>query len=180
MKRLGKRVLAVILALVVIGGGVPIVASAMYDETHTPGEWEIQWDSNCTQEGRRIITCTVCDEILETEAIPTIAHTPGEWEVQSPSTCTTDGFRVKRYLYCNTIIISEVIPAVHVPKPYTEYIKNVCLEPIEVALKCYRCDEIIELEILPVPSSVQAACFVISSGLCPGAGCSLISSNSLQ
>ena len=47
---------------------------AVIDADHQPGDWEVDTDSTCSSEGKRVRKCKVCPEILETEIIPRKDH----------------------------------------------------------------------------------------------------------
>ena len=68
--------------------------SYIADETPALGHTESVWitDSNptCTTEGSKHIECTVCEEILRTEAIPVIEHSYNA--VVTAPTCTAKGY----------------------------------------------------------------------------------------
>lgn len=50
---------------------------------HTPGEWEVATEATTTSTGERVIRCSVCGEILETEEIEKLPElTPDEYKAQ--------------------------------------------------------------------------------------------------
>ena len=44
---------------------------------HTPGEWEIETNATCTEDGKKVIKCTVdgCGAVISSEVIPAAGHT---------------------------------------------------------------------------------------------------------
>lgn len=47
---------------------------------HTAGDWEVTSEATCTDDGQRVKKCTVCQTVLETEAIAALGHTHAEWQ----------------------------------------------------------------------------------------------------
>jgi hypothetical protein len=62
----------------------------------------------CTQEGKRILTCLCCGEIV-TEAIPATGHS-GE-PVETPPTCTQEGFVGYTCQICGEKVVQEQLAA---------------------------------------------------------------------
>lgn len=57
---------------------------------HTKSNWIIDKDSTCSEEGSKHIECTVCEEIIETEAIAKIPH--NYTSVVTDATCEKAGY----------------------------------------------------------------------------------------
>ena len=66
--------------------GVTVIPS----RGHTVGEWETTVEPGCETEGTKVKKCTVCGEILETEAIPSNGHSHEEKIITAP-TCSAEG-----------------------------------------------------------------------------------------
>lgn len=71
---------------------------------HTPGEYEILASPTCTEPGRRIQKCAVCQaEMGDEEEIPANGHTWGEAEHIGAATCTEPGKVQYTCMVCRTI-----------------------------------------------------------------------------
>ncbi len=57
---------------------------------HTDSEWIVDKDSTCSAEGSKHIECTVCEEVLKTEAIAKLPHS--YLETVTEPTCTAKGY----------------------------------------------------------------------------------------
>lgn len=57
---------------------------------HTDSEWIVDKDSTCSAEGSKHIECTVCEEVLKTEAIAKLPHKYSS--VITEATCETGGY----------------------------------------------------------------------------------------
>ena len=82
---------------------------------HDEGEWEVETESTCTAEGKKVLKCTRDGEVLDEEAIPVREHTPGEWEVTKAANWISDGEQVKKCTVCGEVLETQAIPANHTP-----------------------------------------------------------------
>ncbi len=57
---------------------------------HTDSEWIVDKDSTCSAEGSKHIECTVCEEVIKTDAIEKLPHNYSS--VVTAPTCTTEGY----------------------------------------------------------------------------------------
>lgn len=67
------------------------------EHVHAFGEWTVEKEATCTEEGELVRTCT-CGE-KETQPIEKTAHSFGEWHVAKEPTCTAYG-REERECAC--------------------------------------------------------------------------------
>lgn len=95
---------------------------------HTEGEWIIDKEATCTEDGNKHKECTACGETLVTEVIPATGHTE-KWVIDEEATCTEDG---KRHQICEvcgeTLVSEEVIPASHTFGEWIEATEATCDE----------------------------------------------------
>lgn len=85
---------------------------------HQPGDWEITKPATYGKEGERHKVCTVCGEVLETEAIPALisggssacSHQVVNWNVTKAQTCTEAGSKSGTCSVCKQSV-TESIPA---------------------------------------------------------------------
>lgn len=78
---------------------------------HTPSEWRIDKEATCEEAGCRHIECTVCRDILKTEAVAKLPHTAGEWIVDAEADCTHAGSRHKECAICGAVLEISAISA---------------------------------------------------------------------
>jgi len=79
--------------------------------THTPGNWITTREATCTETGHRERSCTVCNDVIDTEIIPPLPHIPsGEWITDEEPLCNTPGRRVQLCTVSGTIAVYEPIP----------------------------------------------------------------------
>jgi hypothetical protein len=58
---------------------------------HTDGEWIIDKEANCTEDGSKHQVCSVCDATIKEDIILTHGHTFGDWSITQVATCAADG-----------------------------------------------------------------------------------------
>ena len=78
---------------------------------HEPGEWETETEATCTTEGKKVVKCTKCGEVLKEEVIPARGHSEGDWEVVKEATWTQNGQMVTKCTVCGEVINTKEIPA---------------------------------------------------------------------
>ena len=76
---------------------------------HSYGEWTVEKEATCAEEGTRIRICK-CGE-SEIETIPLIDHIPGDWINDSDATCIEDGSKHQICSVCDATINTEIIVA---------------------------------------------------------------------
>ena len=75
---------------------------------HAFGEWSIEKEATCTDDGVKARLCE-CGE-KETEAIAAKGHVNGEWKIYEEATCTTYGTKHLLCSVCNATINTENVP----------------------------------------------------------------------
>ncbi|MBR5516228.1 MAG: S-layer homology domain-containing protein, partial [Clostridia bacterium] len=66
---------------------------------HIEGEWETVKQTSCTESGKKILKCKVCNIVLKTENIPNIAsHSFTIYKYNNDATCLKDGTKTA---YCD-------------------------------------------------------------------------------
>ena len=71
--------------------------------------WTVQQTATCTENGIKVRTCSVCNEIFEEVITAATGHNE-VWTVQQTATCTENGIKVRTCSVCNEIF-EEVITA---------------------------------------------------------------------
>ena len=92
---------------------LPHTQSGWLEVVYVPDTgWTEAIDPTCLQDVSRIRYCTVCDDILEEEALPAPAHVFGEdWVVQREPTCDLPGYQVRYCTICEEAAETEEIPS---------------------------------------------------------------------
>ena len=75
---------------------------------HTKGEWIVDKDATCTEDGLRHIECTLCGVTISKEDILATGHTKGEWIIDKDATCT-DGLKHSECTVCGEISTEKII-----------------------------------------------------------------------
>ena len=85
---------------------------------HTDSEWIVDKDSTCSAEGSKHIECTVCEEVLKTEAIAKLPHKYSS--VVTEATCETGGYTTY------TCTCGDTYTADKTPAKGHDYTEGVC------------------------------------------------------
>ena len=102
-----KKQLSRILPLAMVLATILLLTSCGHK--HTNGEWTIDKEATCVENGSKIRSCE-CGEV-ETENIPAKGHTSGEWITDVEATCTETGTKYQICSVCSETIKSEIISA---------------------------------------------------------------------
>lgn len=76
---------------------------------HTSSDWIVHKKETCTTAGVKYKECTVCDVILEIDAIEATGHSNSDWIVDVAPTCTTKGSRHIECETCKVTLETEVL-----------------------------------------------------------------------
>lgn len=91
-------------------GYVYLVDDILLTHQHNLGDWAVETEATCTEEGAQSRYCTECGELVETETLPATGHTAdGNWVVLAESTCNEEGKQVQYCSVCGEIAVSEEI-----------------------------------------------------------------------
>lgn len=77
--------------------------SGKYKTGHTDGDWVIEKEPTCQENGEKSRYCTVCGRRLETSIIFAIPCDYGDWEITTKPTCTEDGEKQRICKNCGKI-----------------------------------------------------------------------------
>ena len=88
---------------------VCVLASCGHE--HTNGEWIIDKEASCTEDGSKHQICSVCDSTIKTETLTKLGHTDGEWITDKEATCTEDGSKHQLCSICEENIKTQNINA---------------------------------------------------------------------
>lgn len=97
---------------------LPKVETVPNNCNHVLGNWIVDKVSTCTTEGSRYKECSLCQQKLETEKIPTTPHSAGAWIVDKKATCTAEGTQHQECSQCKEkLLYITVAKADHKVKP---------------------------------------------------------------
>ena len=119
-------------------GNEYLTSATMYfnHPDHALGEWETVTEPTCVGEGQKAKKCTICQKILETEALPKLTEHIYNEEITTPATCTTAG--VKTFTCSCGDSYTETIKATgHSLKQIK--IDATCLEEGKTGYQCQNC-----------------------------------------
>lgn len=93
-----------------------IKEEALAAKGHQPGDWEITKPATYGKEGERRKVCTVCGEVLETEAIPALisggssvcSHQVENWKETKAPTCTEAGSKSGTCSVCKQSVTASI------------------------------------------------------------------------
>ena len=126
---------------------------------HVPGNWIVEKTSTCTTEGSRYKACTLCEEKVETQAIPMLPHAPGQWIVDVPATCQQEGQQHQKCTQCDTKIITvKVAKAAHKEIVVQGKAPTATETGLTDGKKCTVCNEIL-LPQYVIPAGGEAVSF---------------------
>ena len=113
--------------------------------THTPSEWTVKSYPTCTENGREIIICTGCNEVLQARDIPAVGHDYGEPVIIEP-TCTEGGRKYAECKVCHEVTeLEHYEPKGHTPgEPVT--VPSTCYSEGTRTVSCTVCGEVLETE----------------------------------
>ena len=72
---------------------------------HTPGDWVVEREATCSQDGLRARYCVDCGELIETQVTDeALGHIEGEWTVEIEPTCEGEGEKILTCSRCGDVI----------------------------------------------------------------------------
>ena len=93
---------------------------------HNLGEWIVDREATCDEDGYKHRTCLDCGKMVECRvAIPAFGHDLGEWVVDLEATCEADGYKHRDCLVCNETVDSDVV----IPATGHDFAWTVTVEP---------------------------------------------------
>ena len=132
---------------------VYIVDDVLKAHMHTPGEWVVEKEQTCVDEGERVAYCTECGELAKTEPIPANGHTADEnWVVVQEVNCTRNGEEVLNCVVCGEEVQQRSITKIpHESDGTWELIQeSTCDKAGKRQEICKNCGKVMRVEALPL------------------------------
>lgn len=132
---------------------------------HTYDKSIITQEATCTVNGKRLISCSVCNDTYE-EEIEALGHDKGEWVTSKSSTCTEKGEEVVTCIRCEEILESrETEPLGHEQGEMATTQEATLFSKGLKETKCITCGEILATEEIPINMNtwyiIIGACLVV-------------------
>ncbi len=133
---------------------------------HTEGEWIIDEDATCTDNGSKHTECSVCGNVVSKGIVEALGQ-PHNYEVINTvlPTCETGGYTEEKCSTCNVITVTNELEALGHDYKVINVVSATCEAGGYTEEKCSRCNEIIitnEIEALghnyEVSNIVSATC----------------------
>ena len=116
---------------------------------HTDGEWIVDAEATCTEDGSKHQICSVCDATIKTETLTKLGHTDGEWITDKEATCTEDGSKHQICSVCDATIKTETLTKLgHTDGEWIVDAEATCTEDGGKHQVCSVCDATIKTETL--------------------------------
>ena len=157
-----------------------LIAQNNIPASHTDGEWKIDTNATCTEDGTKHQVCAVCSASIKTGTIAATGHTDGAWITDADATCTVDGSKHQVCSVCNATIKTEAIAAKGHIEIIDAYIAATCTtEGKTEGTHCSRCNTVLvaqttiselgHTEIIDV--AIPVTC--VTDGMTEGSHCSV-------
>lgn len=116
---------------------------------HQPGDWEITKPATYGKEGERCKVCTVCGEVLETEAIPALisggssvcSHQVENWKETKAPTCTEAGSKSGTCSVCKQSVTASIPATGHNWSDWTITTAATCTADGVETRTCQKCQK---------------------------------------
>ena len=109
---------------------------------HTPGEWEVQVEPTCKEEGVEAIVCTECGEVIESREIEVIEHVFDNWSIKKEATCKEKGEEIRTCGICGEVETREIETTSHKYGEWNEKVAATCTTQGEKERTCSVCGEV--------------------------------------
>ena len=124
-----------------------VIALAGCGHEHTFGDWRVEIEPSCTEEGTEIRSCQ-CGEI-ERRNLAMTDHTDGSWVTEKAPTCAEYGIRKQRCVHCTALLRTEALePIAHVAGEWIVDSVPSCTEHGIKKQQCVHCAVVLHKETL--------------------------------
>ncbi len=124
---------------------------------HTEGEWVVVEPATCTEDGKKALSCTVCNEVIAEEVIAATGHTVAVDAAVAPGCETTGLTEGSHCSVCGEVLVAQETVAA-IGHDWNEWVTTI---PAGVGVQgrqertCNNCDEI-DVNILPALNEPDA------------------------
>jgi len=126
-----------------------LIAQNNIPASHTDGEWVIDTNATCIEDGSKHQVCAVCSTSIKTEKISATGHTAGKWVTDTNATCTEDGSKHQECSVCSTSIKTEKISATgHADGEWITDTNATCTVNGSKHQVCSVCNDTIKIEVI--------------------------------
>ena len=144
-----------------------LIAQNNIPASHTEGEWIIDTNATCTEDGSKHQVCAVCSTPIKTEKISATGHTDGAWVTDTNATCTVDGSKHQVCSVCNASIKTEAIAATgHTDGEWVVDTNATCTEDGSKHQVCSVCNASIKTEAIAATGHTDGEWVVDTDATC--------------
>ena len=116
---------------------------------HSNGQWIIDKEASCTEDGSKHQICSACEATIKTETIAKLDHTDGEWIIDKEASCTEDGSKHQVCSACDETIKTETIAKLgHTRGQWVTDKEATCTEEGSSHQVCSVCDATIKTQTI--------------------------------
>ena len=134
---------------------------------HTDGEKVITIKPTCVDNGKYVIYCTVCHEMIHAGDIPATGHINVQWIDLKDADCTESGLKALVCSDCNTTISTITVPALgHTAGDWVVTVAPDCVTPGEQELYCEICGVLIDIAVVPALGHTESDWIVVENADC--------------
>ncbi len=113
---------------------------------HVEGKWTVSKEETCTADGIRVLNCSRCAKLLQSEILPMTGHVYGAWRVIGSASCTEKGFE-SRSCACGEAQSRELEPHGHRSEHWVTVSRATCTSDGVKEKKCGVCGDVLDTEI---------------------------------
>ena len=145
---------------------------------HAYGEWTVEKNATCTENGTKVRVCECGETETETVTITYTGHTADEWIIDSDATCTDAGSKHQICSVCSDTIKTESIDAKgHMNGDWITDIDASCTEKGSKHQICSVCEMTIKTDDIPAKGHIEVIDKAVTpssteTGLTEGKHCS--------
>lgn len=130
-----------------------VIALAGCGHEHTFGDWRVEIEPSCTEEGTEIRSCQ-CGEI-ERRNLALIDHTDGLWVTEKEPTCTEPGIKKQQCAHCAAVLRTDTLePVGHVAGEWIVDTEPTTTQTGVKIQKCTVCHITLDTQTIPVKSGI--------------------------